>query len=148
MKHIFTFFAVAMMALAIPQSVKAYDFSAVAPSGQTLYYNFYLLNDSLVYVTFPSSGSFFNYVSGALTIPSTVTYNGNTYTVTSIGYNAFSNCTGLTSVVIPSTVTSINGNAFMECSNLTSANIPEGITTIGGMAFYYCSSLTTPNTYW
>ena len=33
MKHKITFFAVLMMALAVPQSVKAYDFSAVAPSG-------------------------------------------------------------------------------------------------------------------
>ncbi|MGM9807844.1 MAG: leucine-rich repeat protein, partial [Candidatus Onthomorpha sp.] len=47
-------------------------------------------------------------------------YNGTTYSVTSIGDRAFYNCSGLTSVTIPNSITSIGGSAFYECSSLTS----------------------------
>ena len=70
-------------------------------------------------------------------------------TVTSIGNNAFYECTGLTSVTIPNTVTSIGNNAFYECSGLTSINIPNTVTSIGNGAFYNCnglSEITIPNT--
>ena len=55
--------------------------------------------------------------------------------VKSIGYNAFKNCTGLTSVTIPESVTSIGFGAFSGCSKLTSITIPDSITSIGGEAF-------------
>ena len=45
--------------------------------------------------------------SGSVVIPSTVTYNGTTYSVTEIGGYAFSECSGLTSVTIPNSVTLI-----------------------------------------
>ena len=63
--------------------------------------------------------------------------------VTSIGAAAFYLCTGLTSVTIPSGVTSISNRAFSDCSSLTSVTIPEGVTSIGQNAFYHCSSLTS-----
>ena len=62
---------------------------------------------------------------------------------TSIGDGAFTECTSLTSIVIPSSVTSISYGAFRECSSLTSINIPSGVTRISGQAFAYCSSLTS-----
>ncbi len=68
-------------------------------------------------------------------IPSKATYNGNEYTITRIGWGAFSNCTNLTSVDIPSTVTSIDYFAF-QGSGLTSVAIPESVTEIGYMAFH------------
>lgn len=58
--------------------------------------------------------------SGALVIPSIVSYNGTTYPVTSIGYSAFLNCSGLTSVTVPSSVTYIDVAAFANCNSLTS----------------------------
>ena len=81
--------------------------------------------------------------SGEIIIPSTVTYNSVTYSVTSIGDWAFDGCTGLTSVTIPNSVTSIGGYAFSSCSSLTSVTIPNSVTSIGGYAFRGCSGLTS-----
>ena len=80
---------------------------------------------------------------GAVVIPSSVTYNGKTYTVTSIGRQAFESCGGLTSITIPNSVTSIGEIAFSGCSSLTSVNIPNSVTSIGYLAFAYCRGLTS-----
>ena len=80
--------------------------------------------------------------SGAITIPATITHGENTYTVTSIGDDAFCFCSSLTSVDIPDSVTSIGGFAFYYCTGLTSVDIPGSVTSIGGYAFGGCSSLT------
>ena len=63
--------------------------------------------------------------------------------VTSIGYSAFSGCSGLTSVTIGNGVTSIGYEAFRYCYDLTSVTIGEGVTSIGSSAFAYCYSLTS-----
>ena len=87
--------------------------------------------------------SYSNEYSGSVTIPSSVTYNNKTYSVTSIGDYAFLYCTGLTSVTIPNSVTSIGDEAFYGCSGLTSITIPNSVTRIGEGAFAYCSGLTS-----
>ena len=63
--------------------------------------------------------------------------------VTSIGYAAFYDCSGLTSVTIPNSVTSIGEGAFAGCSGLTSVTIPNSVTSIGSSAFRGCISLTS-----
>ena len=73
--------------------------------------------------------------TGPVTIPERVTYDGATYSVTSIGEFAFKDCTGLTSVTIPTSVTSIGEEAFRGCTGLTSVTIPNSVTEIGGGAF-------------
>ena len=95
-----------------------------------------------------SNDSYDDEYSGLVVIPSSVTYNGTTYSVTSIGELAFAYCSSLTSVTIPNSVTSIEFGAFAYCSSLPSVTIGESVTNIGGYAFYGCSSLasvTIPN---
>lgn len=65
--------------------------------------------------------------------------------VTSIGSDAFNNCTGITSVSIPDSVASIGSGAFSGCDNLTSVSIGSGVTSIGMYAFYDCENLTNVN---
>lgn len=80
-----------------------------------------------------------------LIIPSTVTNNGKTYSVTSIGDGAFFNCISLTSVNIPYGVTSIGYGAFTYCTGMTFLSLPNTITSIGESAFYSCRGLTSIN---
>ena len=63
--------------------------------------------------------------------------------VTSIGGSAFSECTTLTSVTIPSSVTSIGNAAFASCFKLTSVTLPASVTSIGASAFNGCIRLTS-----
>ena len=138
--------------MAMGQNAFAYDFSAVAPSGQRLFYTFaYATGGSapFVFVTHPGNpgngnpwGSYTK-PTGNLTIPDSVTYNGTTYAVISIGNLAFSGCSGLTSVTIPNSVSEICSYSFWACRGLTSINIPNGVPSIGEHAFENCNSLTS-----
>ena len=62
--------------------------------------------------------------------------------VTSIGQEAFCDCTGLTSITIPASVTSIGSSAFCNCTNLTGVTIPDGMEAIGPATFAGCASMT------
>ena len=81
--------------------------------------------------------------SGTVSIPRSVSYNGNSYQVTGIGSYAFTTCPNLTGVTIPSSVTTISGYAFWHCSGLTSLSIPSSVTSLGEAAFAYCTALTS-----
>ena len=142
----------------------AYDFV-----NNGIYYN--ITNSSeprTVEVTYRNEN--YNCYSGEIEIPSTVSHNGNTYTVTRIGNKAFYSfnyheltsiilpnsiveigelaffgCDRITSMLIPNSVTIIEGGAFTDCHGLTSITIPESIETIGRLAFQFCTNLTTVN---
>ncbi len=90
-----------------------------------------------------TSGDWGYLYSGSIVIPESVTYKGNTYSVTSIGISVFYGCSGLTSIIIPNSVTSIGNYAFYGCSGLTSIIIPNSVTSIGDAAFASCSGLTS-----
>ena len=86
--------------------------------------------------------------SGDIVIPNEITHNNVTHSVTSIGDNAFYDCSGLTSITIPNSVTSIENYAFAGCYGLTSITIPNSVTSIGDGAFAACyglTSVTIPN---
>ena len=122
---------------------KAFAYDAIIDD---IYYNF---SGSTASVTYYSSGNSYQdnqnayAYTGSVVIPETVDYNGKTYSVTSIGDDAFFNCSGLTSVTIPNSVKNIGDYAFFNCSSLTSVTIPNSVTSIGWAAFRYCSGLTS-----
>lgn len=80
-------------------------------------------------------------VTGDIVIPEKITVDGVEYSVTSIGYEAFKNCSALTSVKMPS-VTSIDYGAFRECPILTAVDMPS-VTRIEAYAFFFCQNLKT-----
>jgi len=88
-----------------------------------------------------SSEEFGGEYEGDIVIPSKVTFNGKTYTVTKVGSFACWPYSNLISVVLPSTLTEIGAYAFGGSSTLVSINIPNGVTSIGTYAFYGCTSL-------
>ncbi len=124
---------IAVVMLLCSAVASAYDFQV-----DSIYY---YVNGDEVAVTFMKrrNGGY----SGNVVIPDSVTYNEKTYSVTSIGKEAFFRCSGLTSITIPNCVTSIGGYAFEGCSGLTSITIPNSVTSIGSSAFYNCSGLTS-----
>ena len=144
------------LTLAIVASVASFAYDEMPPDFKVdgLYYNF--LEGDNVEVTHPyrpalptesasnaatqdSPDDYANLTE--LTIPSTVTYEGNVYHVTRIGHHAFDQCENLTSVDIPNSIKSIGIRAFSWCSALTSMVLKGGLENIESYAFEYCLGL-------
>ena len=95
-----------------------------------IFYNLDAANKTAT-VTFKGDDPYsYNEYSGDVVIPETVTYNGITYSVTSLGDHCFYGCRRLTSITIPNSVTSVGRSCFSGCSSLTSITIPNSVTTI------------------
>ena len=128
MKH--KSFLLLMVALLTTIATHAYDFQ----SGD-LYYP--ITSDTTVYVTYQEQWSESNYQGlTTATIPETVTHNGTTYSVTSIGEYAFFRCYSRTSITIPTSVTSIGDDAFLDVPNVvyygTATGSPWGARIVNG----------------
>ena len=134
LKHLFT--ALLLLCATI---ASAHDFVV-----GRIYYNILSEEDKTVEVTCKGSYSYdySNEYSGNVVIPESVIYNGEEYRVTSIGYESFYDCSGLTSITIPNSVTSIGNQAFYDCTGLTSVEIPNSVTSIGERAFC-CTGLAS-----
>ena len=82
----------------------------------------------------------YSYIQGDVVIPSTITYDDASYTVTGIGGSAFCNAKGIKSVSLPSTIKYIDFLAFEKCG-LKTVYIPSSVDSIATTAFYHCDSL-------
>ena len=115
--------------------------TAIAGWAQTTFtqgnFTYTVTDDENDYVSVAENSE--NKPTGAITIPSSVTYETVKYTVTSIANSGFSYNTGITGVTLPNTLTNIGDFAFYGCSSLASFSVPASVTTIGSDAFYTCS---------
>ena len=144
-----------LMAWAMSAIAQQFDFSAVCESGQTLYYRITDEEEHTVKVTFPNEPDPFwmpyywegyEKPQGQMTLPSTVTYQGEDYTLTEIDVAAFYECDGLTgTLIVPGSVTDIGDQAFYACTGLVFIKLQEGVTTIWHNAFSSCSGITSLN---
>ena len=82
--------------------------------------------------------------SGNIVVPEKIkASDGVEYPVTACGSNAFKDCDGLKSIIIPSSVTSLGNSCFEYCSGLTSITIPSSVISLGNDCFLECSGLTS-----
>ena len=121
----------------------AHIFEVKNADGKTIYYGITSLSDLTVAVTYKGTSfdQYSNEYTGDVTIPATVIYSGKTYSVTSIGYGAFRDCSGLKSVTIGNSVTSIASETFYN-TKLKSVTIGTGVLYISYSAFSYSDSST------
>lgn len=82
---------------------------------------------------------YFTKRTGQLTIPNTVT---------TIGNNAFTSCTGLSGLLtIPNSVITLGLQAFQFCTGFTSLTIGSSVTSIGQQVFAGCTNISLVNIY-
>ena len=94
-----------------------------------------------VTVTGPADGIS---IAGSLTIPPSIAYDGNVYSVTNIGDYAFHNCSGILGVItLPNSIVEVGEYAFFGCTSITELTIGENVTSIGNSAFWNCPNLVT-----
>ena len=115
-----------LVAILLPMTASAYD--AVVDG---IYYNL----DKAAKTAEVTSGD--NLYAGNYTIPQTITNEGVSYKVTSIGDEAFKSCQELLSTDLPVGLLTIGKNAFEGCG-LTSMVFPNSLKTIDEYAFWSC----------
>src|SRR5574344_2438024 len=81
-------------------------------------------------------------LEGAITIPSTINYNGKTYNVTALAAHAFQACAKITDISVATGIASYGENCFCNCLSLVSVNVPNGVKSIGYGCFENCKSMT------
>ena len=125
-KHYFLTLCLALLGL----RAEAYDFSAVS-EGQFPIDLYYAVNPDGTTVTVVQGPAV--YQCAALDIPATVTHEGKTYTVTTIGAQAF-RLADIGSFELPNTITTIQNAAFQGCDG-TPVSFPTSLKFIGDNAF-------------
>ena len=117
---------------------KGVSFTAPNAEGQMLSYLILPEGDNTVALVRPDKKKD-RYNDASYIIPATVSYNGQTYTVTEIGYEAFDNSKAR-SVTLPSTLKYIAAWAFTR-TDLQSIVLPPSVKAIGNMAFWSSKQL-------
>ncbi|MBP3449733.1 MAG: leucine-rich repeat protein [Spirochaetaceae bacterium] len=134
------YYCTSLTSIEIPEGVTSIGDSAFSNCGCT----FVVSKENMYFSTDNDGIALYNYdKTELLSVSNMVESFLIPESVTSIGDNAFSDCTSLTSIEIPESVTSIGVYAFSNCTSLTSIEIPGSVTSIGDYAFYYCTSLTS-----
>ena len=125
-KRLRAFIAIAIM-LSVALPTLAHDFEV-----DGIYYKHLDNSAKTVAVTYKgnSYSEYSNEYTGNATIPSSITYNGMTYSVTLIESFAFTGCTGLTAITIPNSVIQIGNNAFSACNGLTNLSIGNSVSSL------------------
>ena len=138
MKNIYPKVFLTTLFLLCCATLSAHDFEV-----DGIYYNILSDEDKTVEATYKgdSYSLYLDEYSGNVTIPEKVTYNSTSYSVTTIGSDAFRDCNDLTSIEIPNSVTTIGNYAFYGCTCLTNAITGNNLTKIGTEAFYGCTAL-------
>lgn len=160
------------------QFVSAYDFKADYtfmaegtgyPSREVTVTLYYLINPDGNSLTVTQGDGVYN--DEIVFIPESVEYEGKTYSVTKIGYQAFYNSTCkyvkmpdsitkledncfyasgyLKDIVFSQNIDSIGDYAFGSCTKIVSLELHEGLKSIGANAFLGChsiSNVTLPST--
>ena len=139
LKKLITLLALLLPAIAVAEGV--YDFEVNGIYYKIVNNEAYVTYQNVTYV-YHDPDIYTSDYTGDVVIPSSVTYNGQTYTVTGINSHAFEGCWTLTGVTIPNTVTTISFDAFKNCSGLTNIEIPSSVTTVYSDAFLGCTGLT------
>ena len=124
-----------------------YDFSALTPEGQRLYYKITDIDNHYVEVVNPTHNGAAGVwdvtePSGDLYIPATVTYLNMTYYVKSIGSEAFYDCDNITSVDTGDGVTEVKFDAFYGCSSLHRVTLGPSLITVEAGAWELASHIT------
>ncbi len=152
MRHIFNYMLLVMFLSMISNKILAYDIAVPNEDGVTIYYN--RIGENELEVTNRWNVSGYNEAyqyADTINIPSQVTYDGHSYTVTRIGKSAFygseyhNKYPSFTSISIPSSIKFIDSSAFFCCKNLTSVYLSNGLVNIGEYAFFSCINLTSIN---
>ena len=129
-------------------TVSAHDFEV-----DGIYYNITDAANKTVAVTYKGESPNYGKYTGDVLIPDTVSYNGITYSVTSIGKSAFNNCYNLVGVVIGNSVTSIGEWAFYICTdlktvyNFSNLTFSKGSSDNGLIAYYADKVINAPNVF-
>ncbi len=123
------------LSLVMLMTMTAISFTADA----TDIYLTYAVNYSTGYAEVSSCSA---HATGGVTVPASTVVDGVTYSVKSIGKEAFANCTDITSIVIENGITTIESGAFKNCTSLLSITMPKTIETCASDALDGCSGYT------
>lgn len=115
----------------LPFVTRGQAFGFISPSG-------HLLKGNVVGGVLEVSRMQGTELTGALVIPSSVSYQGTLYSVRRIGSFAL---TGITSVSIPHSARVIVDSAFRGCASMTTVSLGDSVRDIGRYAFYRCTGL-------